>query len=180
MLNNTDTFLFLVLQSILTINSARSSPICVVQIKSAVVNSIGDAIEEGQNQRENMERAAVQQIVHSLMVDHGIFVVASKYNLHHLYIQSKKKNKQTKSNGTGPSDPSNTIRLAVSNLHTEEQIEHAVQCLLQVSESVCRDLYGSIAVDASQSTAAAAKKKKATPAKKKKSTRAKSTGRKKK
>ena len=133
------------------------------------MDSIGDAVEEGQNQRENMERAALQQIVHSLMVDHGIFVVASKYNLHHLYIQSKKYN-NTKA---GPSDPSNTIRLAVSNLHTSAQLEHAVQCLLAVSEKVCRDLYDAQAVDVATNESSSSK-----TSKKKKSSRSKSTGRK--
>jgi serine palmitoyltransferase len=155
--------------SVLEVQSDRCSPICVVKLKRSLVDSIGDAVEEGQNQRENMERAALQQIVHSLMVDHGIFVVASKYNLHHLYIQSKKYN-NTKA---GPSDPSNTIRLAVSNLHTSAQLEHAVECLLTVSEQVCRDLYDAQAVDVATNESSSSK-----TSKKKKSSRSKSTGRK--
>lgn len=129
--------------SVLNIQSNRLSPICVINLKGSIVNTIVDAIEEGQNQRENMERAAIQQIVHTLIVEKGVFAVASKYNLHHIYTESKRLDKP------GPADPSNTIRLAVSHLHTAEQIDHAVESLLEVSERVCRDLYGDDVVNLS-------------------------------
>ena len=81
--------------SVLEITSDSCSPICILKLKDHVVESIGDEFEENQNQRENMERAALQAIVNMLITDYGIFLVASKYNLHYLYIESKK-NKNSK------------------------------------------------------------------------------------
>ena len=171
------------------------SPLCIVRLKKNVVESIANEIEDGQNQRENMERACIQSIVHTMISEHGVFVVASKYNLSALYTMTKKNgNKNENENGNengknattlGPADPINSIRLVVSTLHTEAQIKKAAQCLLEVSEQVCRDMYGDDVVSAAMSEGekkkVVKKNKKRTPVKKKstsRGSRSKSTGRK--
>ena len=83
----------------------------------------------------------------------------------------------------------NSLRLAVSKLHTKKQMNQAIDSLLQVSEQVCRDMYGDDVVDqgptidandASDSSTDGNKKKTSSKKKKekKKRTRTKSTGRK--
>lgn len=164
------------------------SPLCILRLKKDLVESIANEIEDGQNQRENMERACIQSIVHTMISEHGVFVVASKYNLSALYTMTKK-NGNGNGNGNnatiGPADAINSIRLVVSTLHTEAQIKKAAQCLLEVSEQVCRDMYGDDVVSAVMSGGERKKvvknNKKRTPAKKNstsRGSRSKSTGRK--
>jgi serine palmitoyltransferase len=161
--------------NMLEITSDPCSPICIIQLKEHVVQSIADEFEEGQNQRENMERAAIQTIVNILIADHGIFAVASKYNLHHLYVESKKTNSKN-----GPCKPINSLRLSISKLHTKEQINQAVSSLLAVSAQVCRDMYGEDVVNqpgTKKGTQKKEKKKKKSVTSTKKKSRNKSVGR---
>ncbi len=129
---------------LLHVVSDPESPILHLRVSDAVR---GDG--DGAN-----ENRALQMMAEAMQADHAIFAVASKYTRHHLHIEAGKTPEKR-----GPAVPTPSLRLAVSALHSAEQIELAVQAIEAVARDAIAEVYGVSAKKAKKKTKA--KKKKA-------------------